>query len=250
MNRKEIINFAILILLLTGLSYVNSNAQNINSSLKKLLSKSNQLILVVADTWDSPTALMTCLEKKKGKFVKSGNEINVFIGRSGLGWGRGLVEFDKKGGPIKREGDKKAPAGIFKLPYVFGLLPADSLNWLNYTYKQISKINECVDDTSSKYYNSIVSTLQIEKNWKSSENMDDPDYKYGVVISHNSSPVEKGCGSCIFFHLTGPKPKPTAGCTAMDEKSFLGFLRWINEKENPLLIQLPKEEYDKLEIEL
>ncbi|MEW6655062.1 MAG: L,D-transpeptidase family protein [Bacteroidota bacterium] len=239
-------NLVFPILFLTAFSVVNIKAEYTGTSLKKLLQKSDQLIVVVSDNWDSPTAVMTCLEKSDGKYIQIGECVNVFLGKSGLGWGRGIIEFVTTDGPIKREGDKKAPAGVFSLPYVFGLLPPDSSSWLKYTYKQISKINECVDDTSSNYYNEIVNTLEIDKNWKSSENMDDQDYKYGIVISHNSSPVKKGYGSCIFFHLTSPKPKPTAGCTAMDEKSLLGLLHWLDEKKNPLLIQLPKTEFDKL----
>lgn len=236
------------LLFLFTISAKSLEAEGNLSNLKQLLNKSEQLILVVSDNWDSPTAVMKCLEKKEDKFVKIGEDVEVFIGKSGLGWGRGLLELEKSDGPIKREGDKKAPAGVFSLPYVFGLLPPDSLKWLNYSYKQISNKNECVDDTSSNYYNNIVSTLEIEKNWKSSENMDDADYKYGIVINHNSTPVEKGFGSCIFFHLTGPKPKPTAGCTAMDEKTFIKFLRWLDEKKNPILIQLPKKEFEKLKL--
>ncbi|KAF0152850.1 MAG: hypothetical protein FD143_778 [Ignavibacteria bacterium] len=246
-NRK--INLVLLILFLTVLSVGNTKAASTGDSLKKLLQKSDQIIVVVSENWDSPNAVMTCLEKKDGKYVKIGEDVNVFLGKSGLGWGRGLIEFVEKDGPIKREGDKKAPAGVFSLPYVFGLLPPDTLNWLKYTYKQVSKIDECVDDTTSNYYNKIVNTLETEKSWKSSENMEDPDYKYGIVIDHNYSVVEKGCGSCIFFHLTGTKPKPTAGCTAMDEKSFLTLLRWLDEKKKTLLIQLPKMEFDKLRSE-
>lgn len=235
-----------LLIIFTIFSSIDTEGNSNN--LKQLLKKSQQLVLVVSENWDSPTAVMTCLEMKGNRFVKVGEDVDVFIGKSGLGWGRGLIDLGKNDGPIKREGDKKAPAGVFSLPYVFGLLPHDSLNWLNYSYKQISNKNECVDDTLSKHYNKIVSTLEIKKNWKSSENMDDPDYKYGIVISHNFSPVEKGCGSCIFFHLTGPKPKPTAGCTAMHEKTFINFLRWLDERKNPILIQLPKNEFDKLKL--
>lgn len=211
-----------------------------------LLKKSKQIILVISNSWDATSANLSYYERSGSRFKKVNNDVSVFLGKSGLGWGRGLIEFENSHGPIKREGDKRAPAGIFSLPYVFGLLPPDSLKWLKLSYRQISEINECVDDTSSEYYNSITDTKKVTKTWKSSENMDDPDYKYGIVISHNSSPVEKGCGSCIFFHLTGPKPKPTAGCTAMNEESLLMLLHWLDAKKNPLLIQLPQSEFENI----
>lgn len=227
-------------------SFPKEKKNSSQNEIEKLLKKSGQIILVTSDSWEATTANLSYYDRSETQFKKVSSDIPVFLGKSGLGWGRGLIEFEKSDGPIKKEGDKRAPAGIFSLPYVFGLLPADSMKWLNYPYQQISKLNECVDDTTSDSYNKIVNTLETNKSWKSSENMDDPDYKYGIVISHNSSPVEKGCGSCIFFHLMGPKPKPTAGCTAMNEESLLKLLHRLDSKKNPLLIQLPQSELHKI----
>ena len=226
-----------------------SNFSNQDSvKLKNLLQKSEQVIIVVSKDWNAPVAEMSYYERSEGKLKAVSEGVHVFLGKAGLGWGKGLIDFSESNGPTKKEGDKRSPAGVFSLPYVFGLLPVDSLKWLKFPYQQISKLNECVDDTASDFYNKIVNTLEKKKTWRSSENMDDPDYKYGIVISHNSSPVEKGCGSCIFFHLTGPKPKPTAGCTAMNEESLLKLLHWIDVKKRPLLIQLPKSEFEKIKL--
>lgn len=224
-----------------------SNFSNQDSvKLKNLLQKSEQVIIVVSKDWSAPVAEMSYYERSEGKLKAVSEGVHVFLGKAGLGLGKGLIDFSKSNGPTKKEGDKRSPAGVFSLPYVFGLLPADSLKWLKFPYQQISNLNECVDDTSSEFYNKLVNTKEVNKTWKSSENMDDPDYKYGIVISHNSSPVEKGCGSCIFFHLTGPKPKPTAGCTAMSEEFLLKFLQWLDASKNPILIQLPQSEISKL----
>lgn len=234
------------IVLAVAFNLIFAEDEGVSKKLTGLLASSQQVIIVVSDDWNSSVAKLNCYEKQSGMFKHIGDEISVFLGKSGLGWGAGLIQFNTSVGPIKREGDKRAPAGVFRLPYVFGLLPVDSLKWLKYPYQQISKLNECVDDTSSELYNKIVNTSEINKTWKSSENMDDPDYKYGIVINHNSAPVEKGCGSCIFFHLTGPKRKPTAGCTAMDEPSLLKLLRWIDSSKKTILIQLPESEYEKI----
>lgn len=214
--------------------------------LRNLLQKSEQVIIVVSKDWDAPVAGMTYYHRSEGKLEVVTEDVPVFLGKAGLGWGKGLIDFAESDEPTKKEGDKRSPAGVFSLPYIFGLLPADSLKWLKYPYQQISKLNECVDDTSSEFYNKLVNTKEVNKTWKTSENMDDPDYKYGVVVSHNSSPVEKGCGSCIFFHLTGPKPKPTAGCTAMSEEFLLKLLHWLDASKNPILIQLPQSELHKI----
>ena len=43
------------------------------------------------------------------------------FGKNGLAWGKGIADnLDQRDGPVKHEGDGKAPAGIFKLGTAFG----------------------------------------------------------------------------------------------------------------------------------
>ena len=75
------------------------------SRAKSILEKSNQLLIVTSKDWDSTTASLTCYERRKGKLLKIGESIPVNLGRFGLGWGMGLVEFDTQNAPVKnREG--------------------------------------------------------------------------------------------------------------------------------------------------
>lgn len=215
---------------------------------KNILEKSNQLLIVTSKDWDSTTASLTCYERRKGKLLKIGETIPVNLGRSGLGWGMGIVDFNSANAPVKKEGDGRSPAGIFKLSYAFGYLPKDSVSWLRFPYKQLTSDIECVDDTSSQYYNTLVSNKEVRKKWNSSEMMKRKDdlYKYGIFVEHDSNPPRAGCGSCIFIHIWEGFGDPTSGCTSMSEENLIKLLHWIDVKKKPLLIQMPQKEFDKI----
>jgi D-alanyl-D-alanine dipeptidase len=142
---------------------------------------------------------------------------------------------------IKKEGDGKAPAGIFTLKQAFGYAPFD----INYPYVVYKESDHCVDDVNSRFYNKIIDSRKVPQNYKSYENMKFAKnyYKYGIVVNHNGigngERSKRGAGSCIFLHI---KNIPTAGCTVMRENEIKALLRWLDPNANPLLIQGTKEE--------
>jgi len=229
-------------------SRYNYSPDDVNSSIKKVIEKSAQILIVTSKEWESPVAGMVYYERRNDKMIKMADTIQVNLGRSGLGWGDGLTEFNKSAGPVKREGDGRSPAGIFSLSYAFGYLPKDSLIWLDYPYEQVTAGTECVDDTASEYYNRILDADSIVKTWKSSEIMRGygPYYKYGIFVDHNSNPPVPGCGSCIFIHVWGGYGKPTSGCTAMAEDQIVKLLHWLSAEKKPILIQLTENEFNKI----
>ena len=145
------------------------------------------------------------------------SSLPVVVGRKGLGLGRGLVRVNLRGAPIKKEGDDKAPAGIFRLSSAFGYAPARSASGVKLPYLALSKRIEGVDDPRSRYYNRLVDRSKVAKvDWRSSEQMrrNDVRYKWGVVVDHNPTAIP-GAGSCIFLHVWESPSSLTAGCTAM-----------------------------------
>jgi len=220
------------------------------SDLKKIIKNSKQFLIVTSKDWDSTKANLIYYEKKDGKLMTMSENIPVNLGKSGLGWGNSMIDFNTSSGPIKHEGDGRSPAGIFKLSYAFGYLPKESLSWLKYPYKQVTTKVECVDDTTSIYYNTFVDEDKTNKTWNSSEIMrrEDELYKFGIFVDHNSNPRIAGCGSCIFIHIQSGFGKPTSGCTSLPEEQIMKLLYWIDVKKNPLLIQLTESEFDKIRL--
>jgi len=195
---------------------------------------SKQLIVVTSKNWSTPTGMLQRYEKVK-HWHKVGKPVAIKLGRNGLGWGRGLHSIPIHAKYIKKEGDGKAPAGIFTLKQAFGYQPF----MIKYPYKVYNSTDHCVDDVHSKFYNKIVDSRTLKGDYKSFEHMKFPKdyYKYGIVVNHNHIDEKgaiKGAGSCIFIHI---KNIPTAGCTVMCESEIKEILRWLDPKRNPLLVQ-------------
>jgi len=68
-------------------------------------------------------------------------------------------------------------------------------------------------------------------------------YKWGVVVAHNP-PAIPGAGSCIFLHVWKDARSATAGCTAMPEQDLVHLLRWLDPRARPVLVQMPRREYE------
>lgn len=220
-------------------------ATSMTTTTQSPLRDARQLVVVTVPGWTSVDGKMRRFERDSNadSWREVGVATAIVVGRTGLAWGRGLHP-DVTGGPVKREGDGKAPAGIFTMGTAFGF--ADQLA-TRLPYLTLDGRTECVDDSESRFYNQIVDRQQaVPVDWSSSEKMRTIDqYRMGVVVNHNT-PAEGGRGSCIFLHLWGNATIGTAGCTAMASESMSGLLGWLDPAHRPLVVQLPTSEYDRL----
>lgn len=210
-----------------------------------------QLIVVTTPAWDSIGGTLTMYERAaSGAWQQRGNSWAIVVGRTGLAWGRGILQVEGFAGPVKHEGDGRSPAGAFTLGTAFGYAPADSARWLRLPYMQATTALECVDDAKSRWYNQVLlrSSARPSPDWSSSEIMRLPgdEYQWGVVVEHNTSPAVAGDGSCIFLHIWDGPSEPTVGCTAMMEPNLLDLMRWLDPKKRPVIVQLPESEYTRL----
>ncbi len=206
--------------------------------LSTIIKADNQIILVLSDDFNSTTAKLFTFEKKDKHYSRVFLPFSVNLGRSGLAWGEGIREIQHKAGePLKREGDGKSPAGLFKLGTAFGYEQNISTK-LPYIYADKDLI--CVDDVNSTYYNQLLHVSDRD-NIKSYENMRRKDnlYEIGVVVKHNENNTPSH-GSCIFLHIQKNQNSPTSGCTSMSKESLKKLLDWLDYKKEPLLIQIPK----------
>jgi len=215
------------------------------------LRQSRQCVVVVAPGWNSKTGVLRAFEGTEGAWNMQGNAIPVVLGKKGLGRGRGMLDGKNESGPRKVEGDNRAPAGIFRLGPAFGYATAARARWIKLRYVPLTPESEGVDDPHSRYYNQLVNRSKVTRvDWKSSEQMLRADvlYKWGLVVAHNPA-ATPGAGSCIFMHIWKNSASPTVGCTAMAEPDLLRLLRWLDPKAHPVLVQMPRREYDESRLE-
>ena len=204
--------------------------------------ESRQLLMVTTPNWSSKDGKLQRYEKKEESWKKIGKPIEIVLGRNGLGWGVGLHSIPKDAKYIKKEGDGKAPAGLFSLGNGFGYSDFE----INFPYSTYKQTDHCVDDSKSEFYNTIVDSTKVEKDYKSFEHMKLKNdlYKYGITVNHNPNQVALA-GSCIFIHIRNRSGGGTAGCTAMRESEIVNILKWLKENKKPLLLQLPQSEVVK-----
>ena len=207
---------------------------------------SRQLIVVVTPGWTATSGTLYRFERESDGWRPIGPRVDVVVGRAGLGWGRGL-HLPINTSPLKREGDGRAPAGVFALTEAFGYAPQDSVE-TRLPYLRATPDLECVDDVESAFYNQVVDRRRVDQDWTSHEEMRRRDvlYRRGVVVAHNASPAVPAGGSCIFLHVWRGPLSTTSGCTAMPEENLEEVIAWLDRESSPVLVQLPSAEYRRL----
>lgn len=208
------------------------------------LDGSDQLIVVTSKGWDDIQGTAQRYERHGQTLQKFEAPFAVVLGKNGMGWGKGLLDIGQAEGPVKQEGDGKAPAGMFKLGTAFGYAPSAETRL---PYLSLTPTIECVDDSQSARYNELVDGAVVDKDWSSSERMRRSDelYRQGISIQHNT-PATPAAGSCIFFHIWRGPSAPTRGCTAMDPADIARLFNWLDPGKSPVLVQLPQAQYEQL----
>ena len=203
---------------------------------------SSQLLLSLSAHWNAAHGQLQRYERAAGgDWEPVGAPVATVLGRCGMAWGRGL--HPPVAGPSKREGDGRAPAGVFAVTALFGDGPPAAAFRLPYRPARPSL--KCVDDPASAHYNCLVDTADTHPDWASCEDMLRPDRRYalGATVAHNTDPPAPGAGSCIFLHVWETPATPTAGCTAMALEDMRALALWLDAARAPLLVQLPAAEF-------
>jgi D-alanyl-D-alanine dipeptidase len=206
-----------------------------------------ELVTAVVDDWTSTHALLHRYHRDGSTWRAIGEPWPGVIGRAGAAWGDGLHGDGApsgRDGPIKREGDGKAPAGAFALRDAYGYAAAAPAG-ARLPYTAVDASWECVDDPASAQYARIVDRARVAVDWRSSEKMrrDDDLYAWVIEIAHNA-PSRKDRGSCIFFHVWGGADVPTLGCTAMAEPKLAELVATLDPRA--VFVLLTRADYDAL----
>jgi hypothetical protein len=200
-----------------------------------------QLVLVITPRWTASDGTLRRLERRGAAWQVVGAPIAVRVGGSGLGRGRGLHDAMPgalRGGPVKREGDRRSPAGVFSLGTAFGAGAVRPYAPGTWPWRVVGRRDRFVDDPASPHYNTWQRLPRSGRvPWRSAEEL--ASYRLAVVVQHNVSPIAPGAGSAVFLHSTTSLRRPSVGCTVMTERALLELLRWLDPAARPLLVQLP-----------
>lgn len=213
-----------------------------------------QMLLVVAEDWNYTEGVLRRYERADADadWRPVGQDVVVNLGRKGLGWGRGLHGLALGAGPVKQEGDGRAPAGVFSLGVGFAQNPTE-VGQIRVPLLKNDADLVCVDDVKSRYYNELLTLRTVNaRDWDSVEDMPRPDgmYRYGMFVNHNTDPVTRGAGSCIFLHVWKARGVASSGCTNMEAENMLALLRWLDPAQKPVLVQLARRDFERLRQDL
>jgi L,D-peptidoglycan transpeptidase YkuD (ErfK/YbiS/YcfS/YnhG family) len=222
------------------------------------LQSSTQILVVTTSDWNAVEGTLQRYERSNPakSWRAVGEPFQIVVGKSGLAWSPAPSLPDEIGGrsasdPVKKEGDGKAPAGVFPVSTAFGYASQKQPGW-KMPFVSLTPSTECVDDTNSKFYNRVVDRSNVSSpDWNSSEQMLRPDelYRWGLEVDYNPSPAHPGAGSCIFLHIWRGAGQGTAGCTAMPQEQLEFVLAWLDPAREPLLVQFPQQQYRDLQKE-
>jgi L,D-peptidoglycan transpeptidase YkuD (ErfK/YbiS/YcfS/YnhG family) len=202
----------------------------------ELPASSTQCLTGIADGWNSSTVTLRFYEQSDGRWIQRGEAWQGRLGKSGLVWGAGLHPVPP-GAATKKEGDWRAPAGVFSIGGAWGY-DASIRKSPNLFYRQITPRDLWVEDPASEHYNRhLLLDHDPSTPWEKKQQMKQTDPPPKVV---------PGAGSSIFFHIwRAGGTKPTAGCTTMDEKKLRALIARLDPARLPLYVLLPKAEYEK-----
>jgi L,D-peptidoglycan transpeptidase YkuD (ErfK/YbiS/YcfS/YnhG family) len=215
----------------------SANAQNCPAP----LAGARRLVLVTSQTMNDVAATMRLYERASPKepWQARSEPEPATIGRGGMAWSQFFLRLARRGEPIKIEGEKRTPAGIYSIGRSFGTLASSRPNYLHLTPDTI-----CVDDPAHPAYNTIASRARLGPAVHA-ENMSRmlPMYRRGLMVNYPTD-ARKQAGSCIFIHVWRSPTTGTAGCVAVPEPRVEALQDFA--ADGAVLAVLPRGALDRL----
>ncbi len=202
----------------------SSSTQAIATYCPRALHRATRLIIVTVPDMTSVKGTLHTFERRTpadAAWQRSGPPEAAVVGDAGIGWSEDYDYLGKKDEPIKHEGDKRTPAGIFRVAGPFGF-EGSRLN--GYT-RLVQGNSFCVDDPTSSLYGKIVGK-GVAKLVKSAEDMSaTPGLKRGMIVDY---PARRGAkaGSCIFLQIWDGEGAGTNARIGMPEDRLTVLQNW------------------------
>ena len=206
------------------------------------LAAAHRLVLVTARDMASTDATVRRFVRAspQAPWKPDGGPVTALIGRNGMGWAHAFRSYAKEGEPMKVDGDKKAPAGFYRIGRPFGLRPSRLKGYLRLTEGTV-----CVDDPRSRAYNTITTRAKVGDRVHGENMWRVPAYVHGLVVDYPTDARDRA-GSCIFIHawLAGTAGTAgTAGCVAVRTPAVMKLQDFA--QGGAVLAVLPKQALDR-----
>lgn len=200
-----------------------------------LLENTRRLVLVTFGKMSSSTAALRLFERAHagGAWRLLQPAEPAVLGVNGAAWGHGFHHLGGPGDAVKREGDKRTPAGIFAFGPPFGFAPSALPSYL-----QLKPDTVCVDDPTSSAYNTITSHHNVSQRVSVESMHAGPLYRRGLVVRYPTDAATRA-GSCIFIHVWKSPTSGTAGCIALPE-ARVAALQTFARQPGAVLAVLPE----------
>jgi L,D-peptidoglycan transpeptidase YkuD (ErfK/YbiS/YcfS/YnhG family) len=208
--------------------------------------KSSQCVVGVADGWNSSKVTLTLYEKSGKSWKPVAAPWSGRLGKNGLVWGKGLHPVPA-GATTKKEGDGRAPAGVFSIGGAWGY-DAKIAKAAALPYRRVTSRDLWVEDPASPHYNRhLILDHEPASSWEKKQQMKQNDAAHALklFIAHNAPPhTTANDGSAIFFHIWRKDgAAATAGCTTMERDQLEWLISKIDPSKRPLYVLLPAAEY-------
>jgi L,D-peptidoglycan transpeptidase YkuD (ErfK/YbiS/YcfS/YnhG family) len=179
----------------------------------------SQLITAVAPLPGSTTGRLIWWDRRAGHWYEAGSAPARF-GANGLAEGATRVQ-----------GTSTTPAGLYALPFAFGIRRAPA--GTAYSYRPVTDGSWWCQDNASAAYNRWTEPLAADCAPGEAEHLVTYEMQYGhaLVIGFNYDRPVRGRGAGIFLHVNGKGA--TAGCVSVPERAMRAVLRWANPRRQP-----------------
>jgi L,D-peptidoglycan transpeptidase YkuD (ErfK/YbiS/YcfS/YnhG family) len=178
------------------------------------IAEASRLVLVTTRSMNTQLATMQLLTRQSTnqpwKRVSAAEP--AVVGKAGLGWGYSFVDLKDREEPEKIEGDKRTPAGFFRIGVSFGFAPSRRPGYIELK----SGETVCVEDPSSPFYNTITRRSEIGS-VEADDMRNSPLYRSGLFVDYPSERATRR-GSCILIHIWSAPDTGTAGCIGLPEE--------------------------------
>ena len=173
-----------------------------------------RLVLVTTPDMDSSKARLQLFERSAAAepWRSVSADEPAMVGKMGLAWGFPFLRYKREGEPEKVEGDKRTPAGFFKLGPSFGFARVKRDNYIAVEPGE----TVCVEDPASPFYNTITTRAKLAPETKADNMRDTSLFRNGLFVDYPSDRATRR-GSCIFIHVWKTPDTKTSGCVALPE---------------------------------